>query len=515
MPRIREYTTQTSAEAGIPGRRAQGSDFGGPGLTQIGNAMQGAGQDIGNGAMYLAQQEGREEVTDVHTQLAKANAEWTLHMNDRGNATAPGDSTFAPKFIEDFDNYINKLGENYTTAKGKRAFDQGVGQLRAHFIERAGMFQANLAGVHAKQQFQTVLDSSRNALVNDPSQFDRLLVSTHTALNDPEGLYAKIPVAQREPLIRMTKEQLAMSAVQGYINLSPQLALKQLQSGRWDEYLDADKRVMLERSAEVGIRGQEVEAQRVEAMKIKARKEEERATQENIVQAMANGSLTTKMIMSSNLPPTGEGSKEHFLNVLRTRSKENAERPIKTVPSVMLDLFTRVHLPDGDPRKITDESALNDAYIGKQLSFEDFSRLRKEVTDARTPDGEKLGKRRSDFVSGVSAQIDKSNPLMGKIDASGKQQVYEFSYYVDQQVDAYRKAGKNPYDLFDPSKPDYLGSPQVISGFQKTIQQSMKDYSDRIRRAPDISVPSGGVPNERVRKQGETIAQYLERTGGK
>ena len=43
----------------------------------------------------------------------------------------------------------------------------------------------------------------------------------------------------------------------------------------------------------------------------------------------------------------------------------------------------------------------------------------------------------------------------------------------------------------------------------------MKDYSDRLRKAPDTAAPNGGVPNERARKQGETIAQYLERTGSK
>jgi hypothetical protein len=86
----------------------------------------------------------------------------------------------------------------------------------------------------------------------------------------------------------------------------------------------------------------------------------------------------------------------------------------------MLDLFGRIHAPDGDPRKITDEAVLNDAYIKKQLGFEDFTRLRKEVSDARTPEGEKLGKRRNDSITGVAAQIDKSNPLMGKIDSSGK-----------------------------------------------------------------------------------------------
>jgi hypothetical protein len=53
--------------------------------------------------------------------------------------------------------------------------------------------------------------------------------------------------------------------------------------------------------------------------------------------------------------------------------------------------------------------------------------------------------------------------------------VYEFGYYVDRKIDAYRKAGKDPHDLFDASSSDYLGKPGVLAGFQKTMVQSKKD----------------------------------------
>lgn len=180
----------------------------------------------------------------------------------------------------------------------------------------------------------------------------------------------------------MTKEQLAFSAVQGYMKLSPQLAMNQLNGGHWDEYLDADKKTSL-------MRGAEVEINRRDAETVRLTKAAETATQEEIIQKLAAGKLTAVDVLNSNLRPTGEGSKEHFLNVLRTRSKETTEAPIKTVPSVMLDLFSCIHAPAGDPRKITDEAALNSAYIDKRLSFEDFNKLRKEMADARTPDGEK------------------------------------------------------------------------------------------------------------------------------
>jgi hypothetical protein len=263
------------------------------------------------------------------------------------------------------------------------------------------------------------------------------------------------------------------------------------------------------------MRGAEVEITRREADSVRLNKEAERAEQEVMIQKLAANRLTATDVLQSGLRPIGEGSKEHFLNVLRTRAKETTEAPIKTVPSVMLDLFTRIHAPAGSPGKITDEAELNNAYINKRLSFEDFNRLRKEVTDARTPEGEKLGKRRNDFVQGVAAQLDRSNPLMGKIDASGKQQVYEFGHYVDKRMDAYRKAGKDPYELFDPASPDYLGRPEVLTGFQKTMQQSMKDYSDGLRRQSGTGRPGGGVSPAKARQPGETVQQYLERTGAK
>lgn len=503
MPQIREYIQTESASGAMPQtRRANESDFGGPGMYRLGDSLMNAGQQLSQATTALNHARSREEVTDVHTQLAKANADWTVHLNDRVNSAAPGDETFAPKFLQDFDNYLSALGDKYETPAARATWARGVAGLKGQFKEQAFGQAARLGGVYAKQQFQSAIDASRNALVNDPSQFHTLLTATTAALDDPNSTYARIPAEQRAPLARMAKEQLAESTVQGYIKLSPELAIRQINSGNWDQHLDADKKIQLLRAAEV-------EGNRREAEVVRTRKEEQIATQEAVIQKLAAGKLTATDILNSNLAPTGDGSKEHFLNVLRTRSKEITEAPIKTIPSVMLDLFSRIHAPNGDPRKITNEAELNNAYTSRRLSFEDFNRLRKEVADARTPDGEKLGKRRSDFVNGISAQIDKSNPLMGKIDASGKQQVYEFSYYVDQQMEAYRKAGKNPYDLFDPSKPDYLGKPEVIAGFQKTMAQSMADYSASLRRQP------GAVAPEKARKPGESVAQYLERTGSK
>jgi hypothetical protein len=54
----------------------------------------------------------------------------------------------------------------------------------------------------------------------------------------------------------------------------------------------------------------------------------------------------------------------------------------------------------------------------------------------------------------IEPQIDKS-AFSGIPDLKGKSRFYEYQYMLDQKVDEYRKAGKNPVDLIDPSKPEY------------------------------------------------------------
>jgi hypothetical protein len=50
----------------------------------------------------------------------------------------------------------------------------------------------------------------------------------------------------------------------------------------------------------------------------------------------------------------------------------------------------------------------------------------------------------------------------GKSDRSGILRLYNFERDVDRKMEAYRRDGKDPLDLLDPSKPDYLGTPEAL-----------------------------------------------------
>jgi len=214
----------------------------------------------------------------------------------------------------------------------------------------------------------------------------------------------------------------------------------------------------------------------------------------------------TPTITENDIKTNPNMSPEAKMRMLGWIKRDGMPEPLAQVSQTnSMDLFRRMNLPDGDPDKLTDLAQIRTAYINGNLKRQDEEWLETRFKEARTPEGEKLTTTRHQFSEAVKATIDKSNPLMGHIDQGGKLQMYAFQHFVDGKVDEYRKAGKSPYDLFDPSKPDFLGKPEVLRPYQTTIDQSIKNAADRLR--------AGGAPRP-ARQPGETPDAYLKRTGG-
>lgn len=297
MPRIQEYTQQTDASsAGIPaGRSAQAGD-----TFALGPEL---GAAVGNVADKLQDAENRQEVADVHTRLAQARAEWTVNLDERARQTAPGDPTFAEKFREDFGKYLATMEGGLQTRAGQDAFRRGAGDLSAHFLEKAGVYQAQSIGAKAKQDYLVSLDAYRNTLLTDPTQFEGVAKSAGEALNDPNGPYARMSAADREALGIQTRKELALSMVQGVTRLSPDLAIRQLTEGRWDSYLDADKKAALLNSAvnahESQLRERNAETERLRKERERLDRDTQDATFKDAMDAAAKGRLTIGWIQSN------------------------------------------------------------------------------------------------------------------------------------------------------------------------------------------------------------------------
>jgi len=499
MPQIRPYRSQISP-GGLPGgRSASAADFG----AEIGQATAQLGQTVGQVADKIIDTQNRADVSNVHTLLSAARSEWTVHLRERADAAELGDPNFATKFDSDISEYMAKAREGVKTAAGQRAFDEMSAQVRGELTERAGLFQAQSAGAKAKQDYTSALDAARNTLLSDPTQFQQVLAQSLAALKDPAGQFARLPAAARTELEVQTQQTIAVSYFQGLIqNGAPELAQRKLLGGEADALLDADNKSALMKDAEIGIRAKGTEAERTRLELKRAKEEAQEVTLQSFMPKLADGSLSTTEVLRSNLDATGEGSKEHFLALIERRAKERAEKPIKTDPGVMRRIYEDI--TDG---KISTRGPIDRAYLNEKLSNTDRDWLEKQMIEFRSPEGQRLGKKRADMIAGVRPQIDHANLLLGKLDPTGAEAVYRYSHYVDEQVEAYRAAGKDPWELLDPDNPAYLGKPNIVQSFRKSAGASMQYIKE------GMAAPKPLPPNKQ-RLPGETPAQWKARTGG-
>jgi len=264
--------------------------------------------------------------------------------------------------------------------------------------------------------------------------------------------------------------------------------------GLWTHLTDG-QRVAIGRQAEQGIRADQLAIQQNALLKDKAVKDQQARVENGYLNKLIDGTLTVDDIRSDQTLTAAQ--REHFYNAINSQTQKQD----KTDPTVFNDVFSRIHLPDTDPNKITDPDQLN-KYMGQGLSFADIGKLRGEIKGRGTPDAELM----TQFKSMAKAQISGSS-LIAK-DPDGDKQFYNWSAYVDNVVAEKQKKGVSLHEMLDPSSREYLGS--TIQRFVRTPQQQMQDSARRMSGGSSASLPP-----EQQRKPGESAADYLKRTGAK
>jgi hypothetical protein len=228
----------------------------------------------------------------------------------------------------------------------------------------------------------------------------------------------------------------------------------------------------------------------------------QKAADENFETSVIKDSATADPKITPDDIKTMQGvSPESKMRMLAWLHRDGAAEPLaQTSHTASVDLFRRMNLPDGDPNKITDAKAVREAYApldgsAGSLNRADEEWLEKRLTESRTATGERLTDMRKQFGASVTPLIDKSNPLMGRIDQTGKLQNYQFERFVDQKIDEYKAANKSPFDLFDPTKPDYLGKPEIVQHFQKSLSDTLHDLPGMMGQRANVPLPAppGGV----------------------
>ena len=164
------------------------------------------------------------------------------------------------------------------------------------------------------------------------------------------------------------------------------------------------------------------------------------------------------------------------------------------------ELHRRMFLPADDPRRINDVGQLADEYNAGGLKRGDLDWLTKRLTDARSPDGERLAKVENDFLQSYRSQFTAN--MVGVPDPDGDPAFFAFSRYVNEQLQAARKRGDDPHELLNPTSSKFLGN--AASQFQKSLQDRLRATTERMtqptgeRRQTTVKKPADYKSAEEV-----------------
>lgn len=474
MPTIRPYQQAISSQADIPGRRAGASDF------STADPQAGAGlQSLGASLYDMAE---RSEVSDAHARLATARAEWTVHLQERAQAAAPGDPNFASNFNQDLAKYLEKSG-GYATAAGSRAYQQGSAELAAHFVQSAGVFQARSMGEKAKQDYGTIVNQNGLSVYTDPTQFDSLNKSQRAAIFDPSSIYFRVGGPEREELAKNGEQLLARNALKGLINISPELAQKQLTEGAGAAaFINAKDRDALDSEAKRAIQVREEEKRRLDMAADKEDRKRLEANARSATDLAIAGKLTGPQLLKMEMD---DGSKRAIFSFMKATAGEG-DHDAKAYGPGFNNMVKRVW--DGDPTNNPTEQQImmmsTDATPkSERITTSGARELIGQLRGKGTAEGSAEATMKKEFFQVVEAQI---SPKVFGLPTSPRAQA-QYGYYVQWALPEYerlRKEGKTTDEIMGPKGALTLGAERF-----KISQTEL--FADMVANAPADPTQSG------------------------
>jgi GH24 family phage-related lysozyme (muramidase) len=243
--------------------------------------------------------------------------------------------------------------------------------------------------------------------------------------------------------------------------------------------------------------------QRADALEQKQIKEKSDATEWDFFKKIHTDDPNLTLGAILNNPNLTKEAGERLTKEYETRG--GSTKTDHTYGPGFYDLYRRVHLPQGDPDRITDPNQLY-AHVGPagDLTVGGVDKLRSEIDLRRSPDGVAESEMRAQFLKNARAQITGTDEGLHIRDPKGDELYLKFMAQAWPLYDKERKAGKSPAQLLDPDSPDYVG--KVIGNFKRPMDQW---FNDTIHDNPADKAPNAAAFDvSKVKTIDDLVAAY-------
>lgn len=246
MPVIRQYGPQVDpVDASVGRPRNIPSEAFGTAQARAAKTISRELSSLGGALIDYAEQ---EEALDVQAKLADKQSELTRKFEQEYKSADPNDKEFADRFLRSAKEELDKIEPNLITRSARIAYEKNRGRMVRNFTDKALLAQSQLAGMKAVNDYGTVKNKLSSALVTSPADFKGNLEQHNDAIQRLIDT-GSIDPKHANQLKQEGTQQLAVSSVQGWIELNPENAYKKLKDGEFDEFLDGTKKAQLMRAA--------------------------------------------------------------------------------------------------------------------------------------------------------------------------------------------------------------------------------------------------------------------------
>lgn len=448
MPTIKEYSSQVRATGPVEGRNATGSDFG----AAQAQGLQDLGQGLITGADQVEKHITRGEISDTNAKMAQAGAQWTKELKDRIGNAQPGDTSFVSNFQKDYDTSMDKIAEGIQTPLAQAHFEELRAHQSAAFTQTANAGQAELAKEKAILDRESTINGLENQLRLDPGSMEA--VQQQYAISQKASNAAGLDSSDLLKLQQKEMPRLYRSQVLGEIEQDPDKAILKLESGDYGNKLSEESVQALLTHARTYKNALYTEDQRQKAQdqEVKAQKQEEILKGFN--KDLASNALSVKDVLAEG--DLDAHQQEHYINMIRERARE----PVKTNPKVFTDAFSRIHLPDGDPQKITNDTQLNQLFLDHKVAYEggmSLQDLRAELAGSKTTEGRNAAFLRNRYLNQDWKDQFTKGLIKGLPDPEGPRKYSEFLTFAMSEEERVKSEGKSINVLYNPKSPEFLG----------------------------------------------------------
>jgi len=498
--KIIQYTQQSDVRNPIDQPRVSAEALStGRGLAALG---QGIDDAIEGTQKYLAlkdQKAEQDEISQTNVKLSEANALFNKEWQETLRTSDGSDPDLSKNFIARYDEYMTEVYGGLKTKGGKQYFQENNARLRAGLEKSSYSGQAELAGQKAKLDFSKALSFSSSALLDNPTGFQYAKEQQDGYIR---GLVAagRISELDGQALMLEKDRELATSAIRGTAKLNPALARKELESGAWDQYLDARSKEVLFGAVEREERSAEIDRERMQAAQEKAMKARQTEAYDQMMDKWVDGKLTARDVSDSILDPREQ---RVLINMIKREKK--APRTLKSNPSKVAKMYERVViLPDGHPAKIANESQLDDLFMRGHISALDHKEARALLKKSQTEEGKLENKYKA-------AAMEMGKKMVYGKSAREAEMYRGFQQSYEKAFAAGIRAGKSPEEL---SSPEFVA--QVARPFKLSPQQKLQDKATRIvqtKKKVDEQEAAAKKNGEKPKTKFELMQEALRKRG--